>query len=143
MKLVRSIACFAKFALGISTMSLTATTASSQAGPEAKIPLYLGTAWYPEQWPEARWDEDLTLIEKAHVQFVRITEFAWSTIERSEGHYDLDWIERAIRMAEKHHIAVVLGTDDQRVRERATYLREAGSVWSCCVEQGLSLQAHS
>ena len=110
MKLVRSIARFATFALGISTMSLTATTASSQAGPEAKIPLYLGTAWYPEQWPEARWDAELTLMEKAHVRFVRITEFAWSTMEPSEGHYDLDCIERAIRMAEKHHIAVVLGT---------------------------------
>ena len=31
-------------------------------------------------------------------------------MEPSEGHYDLDWVERAVRMAEKHHIAVVLGT---------------------------------
>src|ERR1700761_5755621 len=78
--------------------------------PAPKLPLYLGTAWYPEQWPESRWDADLTLMEKAHIHFVRITEFAWSTMEPSEGHYDLDWVERAVRMAEKHHIAVVLGT---------------------------------
>ena len=31
-------------------------------------------------------------------------------MEPREGHYDLDWVERAVRMAEKHHIAVVLGT---------------------------------
>jgi len=72
--------------------------------------LLLGAAWYPEQWPEARWDADLALMEAAHINMVRIGEFAWSRMEPSEGHYDLDWIERAIRNAERHHIAVVLGT---------------------------------
>ena len=38
--------------------------------------LYLGTAWYPEQWRESRWDADLSPMEQAHVRFVRITEFA-------------------------------------------------------------------
>ena len=72
--------------------------------------LYLGTAWYPEQWPEERWDADLALMEKAGVRFVRVAEFAWSRMEPAEGHYDLDWLERATRAAERHHIAVVLGT---------------------------------
>ncbi len=81
--------------------------AQSPADPPA---LYLGTAWYPEQWPESRWDADLALMEQAHVRFVRITEFAWSRIEPSEGHFDLDWVDHAIRAAERHHIAVVLGT---------------------------------
>lgn len=72
--------------------------------------LSLGAAWYPEQWPESRWDTDLALMEKAHINFVRITEFAWSAMEPSEGDYELEWVNRAIRLAEKHHIAVVLGT---------------------------------
>src|SRR5579859_2074413 len=109
MRLIRSIACFATFASAVFTM-LFAGTAVFLRAQEAKVPLYLGAAWYPEQWPESRWEEDLTLMEKARVRFVRITEFAWSTMEPSEGHYDLDWVERAVRMAEKHHIAVVLGT---------------------------------
>ncbi len=79
-------------------------------GPAEQPALYLGTAWYPEQWPEARWDADLALMEKAGVRFARITEFAWSKLEPSEGHYDLDWVERAIRAAERHHIQIVLGT---------------------------------
>jgi hypothetical protein len=29
---------------------------AQQPQPEAQPPLYLGTAWYPEQWPESRWD---------------------------------------------------------------------------------------
>ncbi len=73
-------------------------------------PLSLGTAWYPEQWPESRWDADLALMEKAHVTFVRVTEFAWSALEPSEGDYKLDWVDHAIRAAERHHIQVVLGT---------------------------------
>ena len=70
----------------------------------------LGAAWYPEQWPEARWEADLALMEAAHINFVRVSEFAWSTMEPREGDYQLDWLEHAVRLAEKHHIAVVLGT---------------------------------
>ncbi len=73
-------------------------------------PLSLGAAWYPEQWPESRWDADLELMEKAHITFVRVTEFAWSAMEPSEGNFQLDWVEHAIRAAERHHIQVVLGT---------------------------------
>jgi len=70
----------------------------------------LGAAWYPEQWPEAAWEHDLALMEQAHFTVTRIGEFAWSRMEPGEGHYDLDWLNRAIRLAEKHHIKVVLGT---------------------------------
>lgn len=73
-------------------------------------PILMGTDWYPEQWPEARWEIDLSMMEAAHLSVVRITEFAWSTMEPSEGHYEFGWLDRAIRLAEKHHIAVVLGT---------------------------------
>jgi beta-galactosidase len=72
--------------------------------------LLLGSAWYPEQWPEARWETDLTLMQQAHLHVVRVGEFAWSTLEPSEDVYDLDWLERAINLAGKHGIFTVLGT---------------------------------
>ena len=72
--------------------------------------ILLGTDWYPEQWPEARWEEDLHLMEAAHIKVVRIAEFAWSRLEPSENHFDFDWLERAINLAAKHDIVVVLGT---------------------------------
>src|SRR5882724_6274063 len=50
--------------------------------------ILLGTDWYPEQWPESRWEEDLRLMEAAHIKVVRIAEFAWSAMEPSEAHYD-------------------------------------------------------
>jgi len=49
-------------------------------------------------------------MQDAHMNVVRIGEFAWSSLEPSEGHYELDWMERAITLAAKHHIAVVIGT---------------------------------
>jgi beta-galactosidase len=49
-------------------------------------------------------------MEQAHMNVVRIGEFAWSTMEPAEGHYDLDWIDQAIALAAKHHIVVVIGT---------------------------------
>src|SRR6266700_7810960 len=65
--------------------------------------LLVGVAWYPEQWPESRWEEDLRLMEAANIKVVRIAEFAWSRLEPSEGHYDFDWLDRAIMAAAKHH----------------------------------------
>ncbi len=70
----------------------------------------MGVAWYPEQWPESRWEEDLRLMEAADLKVVRLTEFAWSRMEPSEGHYDFDWLERAIGLAARHHIVSVIGT---------------------------------
>jgi len=88
--------------------------AAESPGVPTQIPghnaLLMGTAWYPEQWPEARWEEDLRMMEAAHLSVVRIAEFAWFRMEPSEGRFDFDWLERAIRLAEKHHLPVVLGT---------------------------------
>jgi beta-galactosidase len=72
--------------------------------------LLVATDWYPEQWPESRWETDLQRMEAAHLQVVRLAEFAWSRLEPSEDQYDFGWLDRAIRLAEKHHMAIVLGT---------------------------------
>jgi len=92
------------------------SSADSSGGPAppTQIPgrnaLLMGAAWYPEQWPEGRWEIDLQMMEAAHLNVVRIAEFAWSRMEPSEGHFEFGWLDRAIRLTEKHHIAVVLGT---------------------------------
>ena len=82
----------------------------AQTTQPAPPPLLLGSAWYPEQWPESRWESDLTLMQQAHLHVVRVGEFAWSSLEPSEGKFDLDWLERAINLAGKHGIYTVLGT---------------------------------
>ncbi len=81
--------------------------APSAASPP---PILLGTAWYPEQWPESRWDEELALMQQAGIRMVRVGEFAWSRMEPEEGKYDLDWLDRAIAAAARHNIYSVVGT---------------------------------
>jgi beta-galactosidase len=49
-------------------------------------------------------------MEAAHIHFVRIGEFAWSSLEPREGDYEFEWLDHAVRAAERHHIAVVIGT---------------------------------
>src|SRR5262249_48381357 len=70
--------------------------------------IVVGAAWYPEQWPESRWEEDLKLMEAANIKMARIAEFAWSALEPSEGRYEMDWLERAVAAAAKHHIVSVI-----------------------------------
>jgi beta-galactosidase len=105
----RKLLSLATLLLSTVTMAVLPAPAQQQT-PNTPPPLYLGTAWYPEQWPESRWDADLALMEKAHIRFVRITEFAWSSMEPTEGVYRFEWIDHAIAAAARHHIYVVLGT---------------------------------
>ena len=69
-----------------------------------------GCAWYPEHWDESRWPEDLRLMRDAGMNVVRVAEFAWSRLEPEEGLYDFDWLERAVDLAGRHGLSVVLGT---------------------------------
>ena len=92
------------------SLSCSEAATAQQSAPSSLPPLFLGTAWYPEQWPESRWDADLALMEQAGIRFVRVGEFAWSTMEPTEGHYQFDWLDHAISAAARHHIYVVLGT---------------------------------
>ncbi|OAX63327.1 beta-galactosidase [Xanthomonas translucens] len=101
-----ALVCAALFAL---TVAVPDARAQATRYADA-APLLLGVAWYPEQWPEAQWERDLTLMQAAHVRVVRIGEFAWSRMEPRQGQYDFGWLDRAIAAAARHHIVVVLGT---------------------------------
>ncbi|WP_240499984.1 beta-galactosidase [Sphingomonas montana] len=115
MKLLIATAMSASIALGTVPATTAATTAApvaptvattAQVGPGFAF----GTAWYPEQWPEARWDVDLALMKAAGFNTVRIAEFAWSRMEPAEGQFDFAWLDRAIAAATKAGMVVVLGT---------------------------------
>jgi hypothetical protein len=92
----------------VTAIFLLPSILSAQTPPPR--PIMLGTAWYPEQWPESRWDADLTLMQQAGIHMVRVGEFAWSRMEPREGQYDFDWLDRALTAASKHGIYSVIGT---------------------------------
>ena len=72
--------------------------------------VHYGVDYYPEHWPEERWEEDARLMQEAGFNVVRLAEFAWSRIEPAEGQYSFDWLDDAIDTLARHGIKVVLGT---------------------------------
>jgi len=69
-----------------------------------------GVAYYPEFWPQERWDEDIRLMKEAKINFVRIGEFAWTSMEPAEGIFTLDWLHTIIGKLQKAKINVLLCT---------------------------------
>jgi len=72
--------------------------------------MYYGADYYPEHWPQERWETDARLMREAHINLVRMGEFAWSLFEPQQEHYDWDWLKRAIDILAAHGISTVLGT---------------------------------
>ena len=70
----------------------------------------LGVCYYPEHWPEERWETDAAQMVANGLTWVRIGEFAWSLMEPTPGTYDWGWLDRAIDVLGKAGLKVVLGT---------------------------------
>jgi beta-galactosidase len=95
---------------GIAAMAGTSALAAKSGGQAQFERLWLGSAWYPEQWPENVWEEDLRLMQGHGANVVRIAEFAWSRMEPVEGQYDMSWMVRAVKLAAKYGMKTVIGT---------------------------------
>ncbi len=40
-----------------------------------------GVDYYPEHWPQERWQKDAAMMQAAGMNTVRLAEFAWSRLE--------------------------------------------------------------
>jgi beta-galactosidase len=72
--------------------------------------VYVGVDYYPEQWPEERWETDLKLMHDAGFNVVRLAEFSWVLYEPTEGQIDFGWLDRWLELAKKYDIRAILGT---------------------------------
>lgn len=72
--------------------------------------LRLGTAWYPEHWEQADLKRDIALMVDLGINTVRVGEFAWAKFEKTQGHFDTQWLADAMDMAHEAGIGVVLCT---------------------------------
>ena len=69
-----------------------------------------GAAYYPEHRPERCWASDCRLMQDAHVNALRVGEFAWSRFEPQAGAHDWSWLDRFLDTAAAHDIRVLLCT---------------------------------
>jgi beta-galactosidase len=72
--------------------------------------MLFGACYYPEHWPEDRWENDFDLMQKAHFNVVRMSEFAWYKLQPNAETFDFKWLDKAIGMLGHRGIKTVLGT---------------------------------
>lgn len=72
--------------------------------------LELGVCYYPEQWDEKLWRDDLHRMKEYGLSIIRIAEFAWSLIEREEGLFDFSFWDHFLTIAEEMEMKVIFCT---------------------------------
>ena len=70
----------------------------------------VGAYYYPEHWDQSEWERDLKKMAELGFEFTHFAEFAWAQLEPEEGRYDFDWLDRAVALAAKYHLKVVMCT---------------------------------
>ncbi|MFA9392243.1 MAG: beta-galactosidase [Prolixibacteraceae bacterium] len=70
----------------------------------------VGAYYYPEHWSESQWDRDLGKMAEMGFEFTHMGEFAWAFMEPEEGKFDFAWLDKAVDIAAKKGLKVVLCT---------------------------------
>ncbi|MBE6286670.1 MAG: beta-galactosidase [Mediterranea massiliensis] len=69
-----------------------------------------GVYYYPEHWDESQWERDFKKMHELGFEFTHFAEFAWAQLEPEEGRYDFAWLDRAVALAAKYDLKVVMCT---------------------------------
>lgn len=72
--------------------------------------MFLGVDYYPEYWDEELIDSDLEKMVEMGVTIVRIGEFSWHLMEKTEGEYDFSYFDRVVHKLKSKGIKIVFGT---------------------------------
>ena len=70
----------------------------------------VGVYYYPEHWDSTQWDRDLQKIADMGFEYTHYGEFAWAQLEPEEGKYDFKWLDRAVDLAARHNLKVIMCT---------------------------------
>ncbi|HWR99393.1 MAG TPA: beta-galactosidase [Prolixibacteraceae bacterium] len=69
-----------------------------------------GVYYYPEHWDSTQWDRDLKNMAAMGFEFTHFAEFAWAQLEPEEGKYDFAWLDKAVSLAAKYNLKVIMCT---------------------------------
>lgn len=69
-----------------------------------------GVYYYPEHWDSSQWERDLKNIAAMGFEYTHYAEFAWAQLEPSEGKYDFAWLDRAVALAARYNLKVIMCT---------------------------------
>ena len=77
--------------------------------PKADL-MTIGAYYYPEHWPPSQWERDLARMAELGFEFTHFGEFAWAQLEPRDGTFDFAWLDRAVDLAARAGLKVVLCT---------------------------------
>ena len=69
-----------------------------------------GAYYYPEHWDESQWERDFKQMHDLGFEFTHFAEFAWAQLEPEEGKYDFAWLDKAVALAAKYDLKVIMCT---------------------------------
>jgi beta-galactosidase len=69
-----------------------------------------GGDYNPDQWPRDVWDEDVRLMNAAHVNVATLPVFSWVTLQPSEDVYDFEWLDDILQRLERGGIRICMAT---------------------------------
>ena len=69
-----------------------------------------GVYYYPEHWNESEWERDFKKMHELGFEFTHFAEFAWAQLEPEEGKYDFAWLDKAVALADKYKLKVIMCT---------------------------------
>jgi beta-galactosidase len=69
-----------------------------------------GVYYYPEHWPQEQWERDFKNMAEFGFEFTHFGEFAWSFMEPEDGRFDFEWLDKAVALADKYGLKVIMCT---------------------------------
>ncbi len=72
--------------------------------------MWLGVDYYPEQWDPALMEADMDNIVELGGNVIRIGEFSWHLMEKTEGNFDFSFFDKVIETAKRKGLHVIMGT---------------------------------
>ncbi|MES1185223.1 MAG: beta-galactosidase [Myxococcales bacterium] len=98
--------------------------------------LRFGVCWYPDQWPKARWREDLRLMKIAGLECVRVGEGSWTSMQPQPDRFDWSQLDEVLELCAEHGLGVILGTPTyaapawlEEAHPEVIARRENGAAW--------------
>jgi beta-galactosidase len=77
--------------------------------PPAQL-ISTGVYYYPEHWDSTEWERDLKNMVNMGFEYTHYAEFAWAQLEPEEGKYDFAWLDKAVALAARYKLKVVMCT---------------------------------
>jgi beta-galactosidase len=69
-----------------------------------------GGDYNPEQWPESVWDDDVRLMQEAHVNVVTLPVFGWVSLQPREDIFTFEWLDLVMDKLHAGGIGVCMAT---------------------------------